>query len=97
MNSNDDLNTYIDAGLPNITGGVFPGLSYAFSLPLQSASGAFGLPSTASNYGKPAVNSDGVKVPIRFDFDASRSSSIYGNSTTVTPKSLKVAMWIRTA
>ena len=33
----------------------------------------------------------------RINFDASRSSSIYGNSTTVQPPAYVVYMWKRTA
>ena len=42
--------------------------------------------------------SNGNAVPYgKFDFDASRSSSIYGNSTTVQPPAYVVNVWRRTA
>lgn len=66
------------AGLPNITGyvGDFPNNTVA-------ASGAFVLQeSGAGTYGN---NSIGYK---RVSFNASRSSAIYGNSTTVQPPAL---------
>lgn len=78
---------YIAAGLPNITGsasiwlGVFNASSGCFS---RSSSGE----AVAGN-GTYAKNNKTI------NFDASRSSSIYGNSTTVQPPAIKVRVKTR--
>ena len=80
---------YVAAGLPNITGtrtcGSW-GSGFGYS---GNATGAFYV-----------VNSDGNDAPSTFantgrgiGFDASKSNSIYGNSTTVQPQSVKT-YWI---
>lgn len=72
---------YIEAGLPNITGYINAGgLS-------GSSSGAF-YDSGSTWYGH-----DGGWTTSAKGFDASRSSSIYGNSATVQPPSIKVR-WV---
>ncbi len=72
----------VDAGLPNITGRVGTGETY-------QCEGAFynGEPKV----GNTAVGgqTDGTAL-----FDASRSSAIYGNSTTVTPLTYTVRAFI---
>ncbi len=80
----------VDAGLPNIAG-HFAGLSRtsfttddAFSV---TSSSAWSIGDEGSTRGYPA----GVS------FDASRSSSVYGNSTTVQPAAYYVHIWRRTA
>lgn len=71
---------YIEAGLPNITGNI-NGL-------LNSGSGVFQyLDHPDSDTPNAAWTNPGSN---RFDFDASRSSSIYGNSSTVQPPAFKV-------
>ena len=77
------LSDLVQAGLPNITGSfsaIFP--YYA------SQTGAFGF-SSDGNGG--AYNSNQGYSTY---FDASRSSSIYGNSTTVQPQTIKVLYYI---
>lgn len=76
----------IAAGLPNITGQFTTG-AYATG----TMSGAF---EDAGTTAKGASGTDGRK---NATFDASRSSSIYGNSTTVQPPAIVVYMWKRTA
>lgn len=83
----------VEAGLPNITGSTGTASSQGGSIPYTS--GAF-TQSTSnkarlwwaniSDYGIAQVN-----------FDASRSSSIYGNSSTVQPPTYLVNIWKRTA
>ena len=78
---------YLAAGLPNITGS-FRGKN-AFNDGPVSYTGAFGAVYSGSTTGASGAGSS----PFYFDFDASRSSSIYGNSTTVQPKATK-SYWI---
>jgi hypothetical protein len=77
------LNT-IEAGLPNIEGTVGGSLGF-----FASANGAFSATSASKDWngtgGKTAKNT--------FDFNASRSNSIYGNSDTVQPPAITV-VWI---
>lgn len=76
------------AGLPNITGGftLFQMLS------LDTASGAFRVTKGNSPYGSRVQGSHSDET---FTLDASRSSSIYGNSDTVTPLSLSTKFFIK--
>lgn len=79
-NSNDNVGKFTQAGLPNITGSFMLG-GTEHTTP-QEATGAF--------YGDGAggirgYGHDNAAVNPRVRFNASRSSSIYGNSNTVTP------------
>ena len=78
------LGDLVQAGLPNITG---DGTHYTtWSFP----SGAIGSTGGSNHY-----SGDGNKLGQGiWDFDASRSSSIYGNSTTVQPQTIKVLYYI---
>ena len=71
-----DAGKYYEAGLPNIVGdtAMYGGHS--------SPTGAFYMDKTKSGQG---FNTEGTNATI--PFDASRSNSIYGNSTTVQPES----------
>lgn len=84
----NSVGTTIEAGLPNITGYLAPSWSNQNNAP---TSGAFYTDETTSNQ---IVNvySQGNKT---FKFDASRSSSIYGNSSTVQPPAYIVNIWER--
>lgn len=76
------------AGLPNITGtSNWQGVS-----PNGSASGAFGRSTTS---GGETFGGSGSKNIIIFDFNASRSSGVYGRSTTVMPQSLSMRYYIK--
>lgn len=86
-----NANTTIEAGLPNITG-TFRGRN-AFNDGPVSYTGAFGVVYSGSTTGASGAGSS----PYYFDFDASRSSTIYGNSTTVQPPAYVVNVWRRTA
>lgn len=77
------VGTTVEAGLPNITG-TFCGGDTAI------ATGAF--TSLGNNSSPVGSGSSRFKS---FDFDASRSSSIYGNSTTVQPPAYLVNIWER--
>lgn len=79
-----------EPGLPNITGYVGDlGLNYNDI----ARSGAIYVTPSSSNWGN--TNSGNPKTNLHFD--ASRSSSIYGRSTTVQPPAFYVYMWRRTA
>lgn len=74
-----------DAGLPNITGS-FSGHVMGW-LNSTTTTGAFYSYAVGNRAGE--GNNDGGAVPC-FVFDASRSNSIYGRSSTVQPKSYTV-------
>ena len=77
---------YIEAGLPNITGEIKGCESNSSH---QGSSGAF----THSSTGGGEQNGNGTWVT--FNFNASRSSSIYGKSTTVQPATCKCYFCIK--
>lgn len=81
------LGDLIEAGLPNITGSIklSPADSYN-----SDFTGCF----TGSDSAWSASLNSGVYHYSRGNFDASRSSSIYGNSSTVQPQSVKVLYYI---
>lgn len=88
VSSGQTTGTTVEAGLPNITGwfnsgGVDRG---------YTATGAF--ISSGKRYNGANGNDNYSEA---FDFDASRSSSIYGNSDTVQPPAYLVNIWERTA
>ena len=83
-----DIGKTLTAGLPNITGEI-AGACYEKS----TISGAF---ATSSMSNCTLGTSGGSRVKYN-TFDASRSSSIYGNSDTVQPPAICVSMWKRTA
>lgn len=75
-----------EAGLPNITGET----NSLCAESSYSSTGAFG---TSTNTKKVYAYSSNTTNHAE-DFDASRSSSIYGNSNTVQPQSIKVLYYI---
>jgi hypothetical protein len=86
--SGHSAGTTIAAGLPNITG------TFNNTVNITAASGAFYTRSVSSSTGGTnnyTVSSAGAGI------DASRSSSIYGNSSTVQPPAYVVNVWKRTA
>lgn len=86
-------NTTKDAGLPNITGSFTRGGDVYLA---SSAQGAFSL-GTAGQYRGAEVSGSTTGVSKTVNLDASRSSSIYGNSSTVQPPAYVVNVWKRTA
>ena len=82
-----DVGTEKEAGLPNITGTAYQmqGVGYA-------ADGAF----TKGGLGN-ASWSGNITGYHHLYFNASRSSAVYGKSTTVQPHSVKAFVWKRTA
>lgn len=87
-----NANTTIAAGLPNITGSFHNnGLKQTGE---QDSSGclAFETSSGRSSYADTGGSARGG-----YSFDASRSNSIYGSSSTVQPPAYRVNIWRRTA
>lgn len=91
--------TTVEAGLPNITGVARPVTrSGGYPLLVDEASGAFYKNNKQGyNAGGAALNTDTRYFGTHINFDASKSSSIYGNSNTVQPPAYCVYYWVRTA
>ena len=85
----------IEAGLPNITGYIFAGGSYGASI--FSSSSGFVQNGSNSGWRANTVQYSETGASDTVSFDASRSSSIYGNSNTVQPPAYVVNVWKRTA
>lgn len=93
--------TTAEAGLPNITGTMEPRASGNIGNYLgaiREADGAFSISANAGNRGTSPLS-----IPIndtyeadKVSFDASRSSSVYGNSDTVRPPAYFTYIWLRT-
>ena len=89
MRSEDGTFGYIEAGLPNITGSFMP----SDGLNTTSTGCVYDTKSTGYSEAGGTPN-----VPFgehTYNIDASRSSSIYGNSDTVQPPSVKVRVKTR--
>ena len=80
--------TTVEAGLPNITGSF--GRVDTGSV---NAGGAFRTGGSDTGHSRGTENS----LRVDYNFDASRSSSIYGKSNTVQPPAYLVNIWKRTA
>lgn len=88
-NGVEEVGSYLEAGLPNIEGSVDHCFYYETIGAIMK--GAFG---TSENSGyRKALTTSWVTDSPYLTFDASRSSSIYGNSDTVQPKSI-AGMWL---
>ena len=97
-NSANELGSLVEAGLPNITGQLYP--------TTLNEQGSDGYILTCSAYGafSPALSKYNVfKIPTPeyvpdkdagVDFNASRSNPIYGKSTTVQPQAIKYYFYI---
>ena len=79
-----EIGGYLAAGLPNITGQVGP----LDDMSADTFTGSF-YRGTSKNYDAKSEPSGGGWI---LNFDASRSSSIYGNSSTVQPETI-VGLW----
>ena len=89
--SGQTIGTTIEAGLPNITGNMNESINATVNGDTTNTDGCFswvsgGYKTTTSN-----VSTGNSKL----SFDASRSSSIYGNSDTVQPPAYLVNIWER--
>ena len=85
------IGTNKNAGLPNITG-TFASFGYYYSTVFQNPSGAFDVGGKISRDDEGTNDSN---TAVQFKFDASKSNSIYGGSTTVQPKSLTLKYMIK--
>ena len=86
---------FLNAGLPNITGSFLtspPGAATAYGL--ENHQGAF-YADTSSTDRTTIASSGGVSRNRRTLFNASRSNSIYGNSTTVQPNTITAMYCIK--
>ena len=83
--ANANVGTYKDAGLPNITGSIGVAVGEA-----NSASGAFYNNGTAGSSKTGGASFGSEYFTATKVFNASRSSSIYGKSSTVQPASFTV-------
>ena len=84
-NATDGI-TQAQAGLPNITGNFSPMAWFDYTHP----SGAFANGGASTSYNADGNQSNGVSL----NFDASRSSKVYGKSSTVTPAHTTVYPWV---
>ena len=88
--------TVKDAGLPNITGMAKFDMAGGANINVWDCTGSFTKNSEGNNFAT-ASNSkpqDGT-FGLGFNFDASRSNSIYGNNTTVQPPALTCLICIK--
>ena len=84
-NATDGI-TQAQAGLPNISGSFSPMAWFDYTHP----SGAFANGGTSTSYNADGNWDRGVSL----NFDASRSSKVYGKSSTVTPAHTTVYPWV---
>ena len=88
-NSASDTLDGVSAGLPNITASCGVDSPLSFNLRIHSTNGA--MSSDQSSTGSTGQISGSTQTfATRLNFDASRSNSIYGNSTTVQPPAVKL-------
>lgn len=83
------VGTVKNAGLPNITGNFNPSSEYTSAV---TTSGAFSSSAVSGQIATGVYTERGIP---QFSFDASRSSSIYGNSSTVQPPALTLLPCIK--
>lgn len=84
--ANNDLGSVKEAGLPNITGG---GLQFGS---VRSSTYMYGALFNNTLFN---ARGSGINDACGVDFDASRSNSIYGNSTTVQPPAIALNIFIK--
>lgn len=93
--------TTAKAGLPNITGSVVPKAPNIYNLFISESgatiTGAFYTTGVIRTYACADVTSITSDLPQDLCFDASRSNSIYGRSSTVQPAAYYVHIWHRVA
>ena len=87
-----NANTWIAAGLPNITGSFNRQCFVNYGGGTDSGA----LYTGSGNSPQTAGGTDGG-CPYTVSIDASRSNSIYGSSSTVQPPAYRVNVWVRTA
>lgn len=104
--SDNELNTTVNSGLPNITGTYDPRWSDSSGggiiMAAQNSGAMYTSRPSSHGYWWANVTSSGgagsnTQYHTRLNFSAQKSNSIYGNSTIVQPPAYKVYMWRRTA
>lgn len=91
--------TTVEAGLPNITGQV-PSAKMFTNSSIWGISGSFAWTNIRPNGTNNSRIQNGDNSTLNFyqaDFDASRSSAVYGRSSTVQPAAYYVYIWHRVA
>ena len=91
VSSSQEVGEELEAGLPNITGSLINKHRGETVHSATEASGAF----TVEQIEDSLVSYSGAGGNANLYFDASRSSSIYGNSTTVQPPAYTVNYFIK--
>ena len=81
-----NVGDYVEPGLPNITGNIYQSETYGDD---PQADGVF----TITKVGAGSTSSQGHTSQSTVNFDASRSSSIYGNSDTVQPPATQMYLY----
>ena len=93
--------TTVNAGLPNITGSIVPKVANIYNTFVSESgatiTGAFYNTGVFTAYGCADATGATSSIPQDLRFDASRSNSIYGRSTTVQPAAYYVHIWHRVA
>lgn len=85
---------YVEAGLPNINGNLISNsANYVRGMLGFDANGALQVAETSTSTPFEHNGWDGWGCPSRINLDASRSSSIYGNSDTVQPKATEMYLY----
>lgn len=85
------VGTTVEAGLPNITGTIFGVMTY-------NGGGGYSPNQALTSIQEDTSHSrdeSGQGHYVRVTLDASRSSSVYGNSTTVQPATYYINIWKR--
>ena len=99
--STSEVNTYVSAGLPNITGSLYSTTTNTRDIPFGDMSTsdivAYGSFSAISKIYRQncAVGSGSDDHYNGFSFKASWSSTLYGSSTTVQPNSMRILFLIK--
>lgn len=91
-----EVGTTVNPGLPNITGSFTANRLSIYEDNSAVLSGAFnnGIGQNTGS-GQSGADFDSTRHPIIFNFNASKSNTIYGGSTTVQPNSYKVMYIIK--
>lgn len=92
--ANGDLGTYVAPGLPNITGAMTATSDFPY-IPATGYTGTGCIETFDNAYTSFSQISGGSETrTYKFTIDASKSSSIYGNSSTVQPPAIKQYIYI---
>lgn len=93
LSSIANIGSSFSAGLPNITGEISRSDEYPLINMVKSQSGALSPIDRTTTYGNQTQGGSSTR-PQGISFDASKSNSIYGNSTTVQPNATQFPYYI---